>query len=551
MKQIEKMLKSIDGEVKALCPSQPIVKSTDDSNYPSVRLLTYTLRNQGYSPEEAMLDMVDNSIDACDNNGTKSPRILVNCNLKATNNYLCIADNGGGFGEMSTLVEAMRLGSEIKSNESGSLGCYGVGMKLSAFSMGKRLTIVTKIGDEIITAIMDLDLAVELKSWKFTIIRKATEEEQNLLSQFVSDTIIVIDKLDKFTNRSDSEFAGRLKKSFGEVFYYKLKQNFDMYVNGDKIKPVDPMLRDLKDTTVLNYEDRENDYMVSIGGQEIMLKFYHTGSMPSGNGNTNQTTNITNQGIYVYRNDRQIMRAQTFGMFAKHNEKNQFRAELHFHSELDQMFHTPSTKTSIKIEDPALHKKISDFISIYSRQSQLLYTNKNKNENSNGDIIKKDETDIKFENAVNKSPSAPISNSDQYKEEEEKRKTQKKDPKDDVDNPEDEKKKKGRRPYQKKRVEIEYADGLSKNDPFFDYIPVGQQKWKIVYNSNHAFVKELKTLTEYGQYMMHSLVYSVILSSHEKLYNTTNLKSDQKGLLIELFLEDWSLKLRDMMTVFK
>lgn len=547
MKQIEKMLQSIDGEVKALYPSKPNVKSTDDSDYPSVRLLTYTLRNQGYSPEEAVLDITDNAIDACDNNGTKSPRIFIDVNIKSQTPYLCVADNGGGFGDMKTLHEAIRLGSDIKSIEEGTLGCYGVGMKLSAFSMGKRLTIITKIEKSTVTAILDLDYANLLKSWKFKITRESTIEEETLLTQLASDTIILVDKFDKIKNYSKIEFANKLKKSFGEIYYYKLRQNFTMFINGEAIKLHDPMLRDLKRTKLLNYADKETNYMFNIGDSEILLKFYHTAVIPKGSDKM-RVTNIQNQGIYVYRNGRQIMRADTLGMFNKHNNLNCFRVELHFHSELDDLFHTPSTKTSIKITDDALYKKIHDMLSIYTSQSKNLYEDKNK-ENSNGDVVKKDETDIKFENSVNKSPTAPIMNADQYKEEEEKRKRKRGEK---PESPKEEKKKKrGRRAYHKKRIEIDYSNGMSKNDPFFFPEPIGQQKWKITYNANHPFVQEMKTLSEIGQFMIHNLVYTVILASYEKLYNTTNIKSDEKGQLIDLFLEEWSLKLRDMVEIFK
>ncbi|MHB1830403.1 MAG: hypothetical protein ACYCO0_03330, partial [Candidatus Micrarchaeaceae archaeon] len=76
---------------------------------------------------------------------------------------------------------------------------------------------------------------------------------------------------------------------------------------------------------------------------------------------TTKGINQSNQGFYLMRNDRQIDRAQSFGLFEKHNSLNYFRGEISFPSSLDRYFGIQTNKSRYTLKDD-MKDKIRDKI---------------------------------------------------------------------------------------------------------------------------------------------------------------------------------------------
>jgi hypothetical protein len=96
----------------------------------------HALRNVGYSFEEAVADIIDNSIDA--KATVVHLRFVVRSNQSVD---LLIADNGKGMSE-SELKEAMRFGSKLE-NEKNRLGMFGLGLKLASIAHAWALFVVS------------------------------------------------------------------------------------------------------------------------------------------------------------------------------------------------------------------------------------------------------------------------------------------------------------------------------------------------------------------------------------------------------------------------
>lgn len=96
----------------------------------------------GYSFEEAISDLVDNSIDA----GATDVLIRLLYDRKSIRRVF-IVDNGRGMNE-ETLRSAMRFGSTLKHKKS-DLGKYGIGLKSASLSQCEQFAVVTRVGDEI------------------------------------------------------------------------------------------------------------------------------------------------------------------------------------------------------------------------------------------------------------------------------------------------------------------------------------------------------------------------------------------------------------------
>src|SRR5262245_58416811 len=92
--------------------------SRSDCILPDPQRMIIALRQVGYSLEQAISDLIDNSINA------RASKVLIRFICDENRIRSCvIADDGQGVSE-SRMAEAMRFGSPEMTN-SGSLGKYG------------------------------------------------------------------------------------------------------------------------------------------------------------------------------------------------------------------------------------------------------------------------------------------------------------------------------------------------------------------------------------------------------------------------------------------
>lgn len=104
---------------------------------PEARLLLESLRSVGYNEETAIADIIDNCISA------KAHEIKIQFDWEKKR--IVISDDGLGMSSKD-LIENMRIGSSDPNQvrDERDLGRFGMGMKTAAFSLGKKLTVVTK-----------------------------------------------------------------------------------------------------------------------------------------------------------------------------------------------------------------------------------------------------------------------------------------------------------------------------------------------------------------------------------------------------------------------
>ncbi|WP_426270494.1 ATP-binding protein [Dyella kyungheensis] len=111
----------------------------DGSLPPNAEQLINALRQIGYSFEQAVADLIDNSINA------KAHNVLIRIiHDDSAIQKLLIVDDGHGMAE-SLLRKAMRFGAHEDAGDL-SLGKFGMGMKLASFSHSKTLSVFTRSG---------------------------------------------------------------------------------------------------------------------------------------------------------------------------------------------------------------------------------------------------------------------------------------------------------------------------------------------------------------------------------------------------------------------
>ena len=114
------------------------IKAVDREEIPPdpANMIT-ALRQIGYTLEQSLADLIDNSINA------KASHVLVRLIHDGERIVrVLIADNGSGMND-TKLREAMKFGSEQK-NDGKSLGKYGMGLKVASLGYAQTLTVLTR-----------------------------------------------------------------------------------------------------------------------------------------------------------------------------------------------------------------------------------------------------------------------------------------------------------------------------------------------------------------------------------------------------------------------
>eukprot|EP01136_Pigoraptor_vietnamica_P005386 Opistho-1_new@36918 len=126
---------------------------------PVASTLLEAMRAIGYSFESAIADLVDNSI--------ASQCSAVDVTFSPFDEpFVALTDDGRGMCR-AELIEAMRHGSRspLVNRDVRDLGRFGLGLKTASLSQCRRLTVISKKGDEICGAEWDLDEVARTGDW--------------------------------------------------------------------------------------------------------------------------------------------------------------------------------------------------------------------------------------------------------------------------------------------------------------------------------------------------------------------------------------------------
>ncbi len=94
-------------------------------------------RNLGYSIEEAVADLIDNSITA------EATSITINLDWNDGSPIFKLHDNGKGMSKEKLIDRSFKLGSLEQRNPK-DLGRFGFGMKIASLSQARELIVISK-----------------------------------------------------------------------------------------------------------------------------------------------------------------------------------------------------------------------------------------------------------------------------------------------------------------------------------------------------------------------------------------------------------------------
>ena len=343
----------------------------------------------GYKTEQAISELIDNSIDARNKNQVERIDVLLDFEGKT----ISVADDGDGM-DIDGLQGALTIAKNIKFDQD-KLGRYGLGMKSACSTLGKVFEIITSKEDSDMEHVVYYDedewLKDNLKTWK------NFEIESRKKSRPWHGTIIKISTLKVALYQNQT---GVYKKNFGIRYAEYMKTNqISLYINSMECKAIKtPIIENSK--KILNID------------------------LPSGNslkgwiGLLEKRSIRGDYGIHLYQNKRLIKAFDKFGI-RPHPEVAKIVGELNldhvpvnFHKtgfiedsfeykEAVEMFKTDSEVIS------ALRSSISKSEQVSSIESVFKYFVDNTQEgklksrmsavNSNALLQKADKFNVKIE----------------------------------------------------------------------------------------------------------------------------------------------------------
>lgn len=305
---------------------------------PEAKLLLASLRSVGYNEETAIADIVDNCISA----QAHEIKILFDWAKRR----IVISDDGLGMSE-TDLIENMRIGSSDpnKIRDEYDLGRFGMGMKTAAFSLGKKLTVVTKSDSVVSNASWDLD-QIPAIGWSL-IIRDESEISEFSSQMGEQGTIVVIEHLDRVIDSDDEKkakskfyrIASKTEKHLALTFHRFIEEDdLVLELNGNPIKAWNPFILENSATQELPEESVfSKDGSAEVTIQPYVLphktKFASDDDYQAAGGPKGWNYH---QGVYVYRNRRLIICGTWFDYIKKEPAYNLARIKIDITSASDE-----------------------------------------------------------------------------------------------------------------------------------------------------------------------------------------------------------------------
>jgi hypothetical protein len=355
--------------------------------------LLESLRSIGYTIETALADIIDNSITA--GAGRISVRYLWNNGRP----WIAVHDDGKGMDEKE-LIEAMRLGSKNPNEKRNAedLGRFGLGMKTASFSQCRLLTVISRKGKSLFGCEWDLDSIALNKSNDWNI-RTLAESELTadktlnalileLFSHGMSGTIVLWRKIDDGHGNhngydGENRFSALLdsaRKHLELVFHRFLspalgRKKVAIDFNNTPLEAFDPFGSPIPSRQELTAEK------IRIEGEVVTVQPYvlphqtKAGSVDEYQRLGGEEGYLQNQGFYVYRNHRLIIKATWFRLIPKDELNKLIRVRVDIPNSLDHHWRIDVKKSQASPPE-LIRLQLKQIIKKISGSGRIVFTNR-------------------------------------------------------------------------------------------------------------------------------------------------------------------------------
>ena len=352
---------------------------------PSPSALVQSLRDIGYSMESAVADVIDNSITA------KAKNIHVNFAWNNGNPWIAVADDGYGM-TPAELTDAMRLGSrnplEDRSDE--DLGRFGLGLKTASFSQCRQLTLVSRKDGTLAGREWDLDLIEENpdNGWRLKAIENFEIQQDDDLGDILpliynAGTIVLLRKLDRYDGleKKLNSLIEQTRVHLELVFHRFLspspgKKKVNIFLNNDPLTAFNPFNPSHTATQELPEQFIHVDEQ-AVKIQPYVLPHYNKTSRDDYQKYSCAGGYLQNQGFYVYRNRRLIIKGTWFRLIKKEELTKLIRVQVDIPNSLDHLWKI-DVKKSHASPPEAIRNELKLIIDRIADSGKKVYRQKGK-----------------------------------------------------------------------------------------------------------------------------------------------------------------------------
>jgi hypothetical protein len=358
---------------------------------PSAKRLIKSLRDIGYEFEDAVADIVDNSIEA------KATVIKISLVFDGENSHLTIADNGVGLASKE-IQEAMRFGSNRKYAEDGDLGRFGLGLKTASLSQCERLTVSSRQGEErarINSYCWDLNHIETTNRWEILKIEKDQLKAEVLESLMdTTGTVVTWERLDRlmgyrypsgeYAKKQSEQMIAILRSHLGMIFHRFLagevfNKRISLFINDERVHAWDPFSRSESHTLKLDEILIPIDFKNGIFNVKLrpyilppqsLYSSTKAHAIASGPNKWNKQ-----QGLYIYRANRLIQSGGWNGIRTSDEHTKLIRIALFIPHKLEELFQVNVAKKHASLPRQ-LKAELTLKIAVIAQRAQEIYREK-------------------------------------------------------------------------------------------------------------------------------------------------------------------------------
>ena len=357
------------------------------------------LRKIGYTPPTAITDIIDNSVQA------KAQRVIVRAipilasetrreNVRAYE----IVDDGTGM-DIDQMKEALKLGATDANYAPNSLSKYGLGLKSAAFSQGETLELISSTGEapfrKLVVSLPEIRSRRKYGVTEQALLPADEELIQELLPG-MRGTIVRIADVRTQNHPSIKATFKELQTKLGVIYYYMMSKRelriFLMDIDGNQIEcnACDVLFTDEAD---LNGELDENSW----DGRQTRWIQRPKEFVLDATDNVKATIEVTqlpyppifenqseirsrymigagNYGYYVYRNERLLSWAESFGIVPQDQDFYSFRGRILITDGADEVFNIDVKKSQLHPSEEA-GQALNDISDIFKKKSKKAWNN--------------------------------------------------------------------------------------------------------------------------------------------------------------------------------
>jgi len=262
-------------------PFQSVASSATNHVSPIIEVdkALESMRDAGFDLLAAAGEPIDNSIEA---NAT-----LIRVEPKYSKDRkhiteIAFADNGRGI-EPAMLAQVLRMGYSSRYGQRKGLGRFGVGLKLAALSLGKRIEVITRpLGSDVYHRVfLDLTMiqkgtqeviqAVEVDGWPDEYVHLMTDAKGG---QFESGTLVLWQHIDRLSSggsygTSLETKLSDLRKFIARAYRKFLDSGLQIELAGNSVTLHDPLFLLDNPRIERRYGDRKDLIPAQLRGRVI------------------------------------------------------------------------------------------------------------------------------------------------------------------------------------------------------------------------------------------------------------------------------------------